>query len=90
MTSVQKLKTPISYTFLESSGRELSHGPILDIFFFEQISRNECFMKKIVFLHFFVSVPKKIQVAADRTIMKIDAFHIAPFEADVPNFSKHL
>ena len=59
-------------------------------FFFEQISRNERFMKKLVFLHFFVAAPKKIQVAADRTIMKIDAFHIAHFEADVPNFSKHL
>ena len=28
-------------------------------FFFEQISRNERFMKKLVFLHFFVSAPKK-------------------------------
>ena len=29
-------------------------------------------------------------MAANRTILKIDAFHIAPFEADVPNFPKHL
>ena len=28
-------------------------------FFFEQISRNERFMKKLVFLHFFVAAPKK-------------------------------
>ena len=33
---------------------------------------------------------KNFQVAANRTILKIDAFHIAHFEADVPNFSKHL
>ena len=43
---VQKLTRPISSTFLESSGRSLSHGSILDIFFFEQISRNQCFMEK--------------------------------------------
>ena len=30
------------------------------------------------------------QVAANRTILKIDAFHITHIEADVPNFSKHL
>ena len=33
---------------------------------------------------------KHFQVAANRTILKIDAFHIAHFEADVPNFPKHL
>ena len=73
---------PISPTFSESSGRQLSHGPSLDIGFFEQILRNERFMKKIVFLHFFI--------AANRTILKIDAFHIAHFEAYIPFFSKHL
>ena len=46
ITPVQKLTRPISSTFLESSGRSLSHGSILDIFFFEQISRNQCFMEK--------------------------------------------
>ena len=39
----------ISPTFSENSGREVSHGPILDIFFFEQISRNERFMAKVDF-----------------------------------------
>ena len=43
----QNLTRPISSTFSESSGRKLSHGPILDIFFFEQISRNERFIKTI-------------------------------------------
>ena len=42
-----------------SSGRELSHGPILDIFFFEQILRNDRFMKKVDFEHFFIAAPKK-------------------------------
>ena len=81
---------PISPTFSESSGRQLSHGPSLDIGFFEQILRNERFMKKIVFLHFLIAAPKKIKAAANRTILKIDAFHIAHFEAYVPLFSKHL
>ena len=81
---------PISPTFSESSGRQLSHGPSLDIGFFEQILGNERFMKKIVFLHFLIAAPKKIQAAANRTILKIDAFHVAHFEADVPVFSKHL
>ena len=49
ITPVQNLTRPISSTFSETSGREVSHGPILDIFFFEQISRNERFMKKIDF-----------------------------------------
>ena len=49
ITPVQNLTRPISPTFLESSGRELSHGPTLDICFFEQISGNERFMKKVVF-----------------------------------------
>ena len=30
-----------------------------DIFFFEQISRNERFMKKVDFKHFFIAAPKK-------------------------------
>ena len=37
-----------------------------------------------------MSALEKIQAAADRTILKIDALHAAHIEADVPNFSKHL
>ena len=44
ITPVQNLTRPISPTFSESSGREVSHGPSLDICFFEQISGNERFM----------------------------------------------
>ena len=33
---------------------------------------------------------KLFQVPADRTILKFDALPIAHFEADVPNFSKHM
>ena len=48
-------------------------------------------MKKIVFFAFFcVPTKKKIQAAANRTILKIDALHISHFEAYVPLFSKHL
>ena len=59
--------------------------------FFEQISENERFMKKMFFFYDFLCPhQKKIQAAANRTILKIDAFHIAHFEAYVPLFSKHL
>ena len=46
--------------------------------------------KKSFFCIFSCPHQKKIQVAANRTILKIDAFHIAHFEAYVPLFSKHL
>ena len=59
ITPVKNVTRPISPTFSESSGRQLSHGPSLDIGFFEQILRNERFMKKIVFLHFFIAAPQK-------------------------------
>ena len=47
ITPVKNVTRPISPTFSESSGRQLSHGPSLDIGFFEQILRNERFMKKM-------------------------------------------
>ena len=59
ITPVKNVTRPISPTFSESSGRQLSHGPSLDIGFFEQILRNERFMKKIFFLHFFIAAPQK-------------------------------
>ena len=37
-----------------------------------------------------MSLSKKIQVAANRTLLKIDALHIAHFEDYVPIFSKHM
>jgi Pyruvate/2-oxoacid:ferredoxin oxidoreductase delta subunit len=67
----------------------ISHGPSLDIGFFEQILRNERFMK-CFFCVFLCPHQKKIQAAANRTILKIDALHISHFEAYVPLFSKHL
>ena len=90
ITPIKNVTRPISPTFSESSGRQLSHGPSLDIGFFEQILRNERFMKKLFFCNFLCPHPKKIQAAANRTIFKIDAFHISHFEAYVPNFLKHL
>ena len=47
-------------------------------------------MENIRFQHFFMTTPKKIQVAADRTILKFDDLPIAHFETDVPLFSKHM
>ena len=49
ITPVQNLTRPISSTFSESSGCQLFHGPILDIFFFEKISRNLRFMQNVDF-----------------------------------------
>ena len=46
--------------------------------------------KKTRILHLFVSLSKKFQVAANRTLSKIDALLIAHFEDNVPNFSKHM
>jgi len=46
--------------------------------------------KKAVFSFFSRPHRKKIQVAADRTILKFDDLPIAHFEADVPLFSKHM
>ena len=46
--------------------------------------------QKRPFLAFFGVPLKKIQVAANRTISKLDALPIAHFEADVPDFSKHM
>ena len=58
ITPVQNFTRPISSTFSETSGREVSLRPILDISPFEQISRNEHLMSNF-FLHFFVATPKK-------------------------------
>ena len=46
--------------------------------------------KKDLFLHFLCPSQKKFQVAANRTLSKIDALPIAHFEDNVPNFSKHM
>ena len=59
ITPVQKLRTPISHTFLESSGRQLSHGAT-----HIGSTTSECWVivgntKKYIFLRFWVSVRKK-------------------------------
>ena len=59
ITPVKNVTRPISPTFSESSGRQLSHEPSLDIGFFEQILRNERFMKKNRFFAFFHCRTKK-------------------------------
>ena len=59
ITPVKKIVRPKSTTFSETSGRELSHGPILEKFSHQKISRRRVFSKKRRFLEFFVSAPKK-------------------------------
>ena len=59
ITPVQNLTRPINSTFSESSGRQLSDGPILVFFVLQQISRNKRFMRKGVFLHFCMTAPRK-------------------------------
>ena len=71
ITPVQNLTRPISSTFSESSGRQLSDGPILGFFFFEQISRNKRFMRKGFFLHFCMTAPRKF--SSGRQSDNIDA-----------------
>ena len=90
ITPVQNLTRPISSTFSETSGREVSHGPSPDIFFFEQISRNEHFWKKLIFNIFSLPHQKKNQTILIRPILKFDALPIAHFETYVPLFLKHL
>ena len=60
ITPVKKIVRPKSTTFSETSGRELWHGPILEKFSHQKISRRRVFSKKRRFLQFFVSAPKKI------------------------------
>jgi len=60
ITPVKKLARPKSTTFSETSGRELSHGPILEKFSHQKISRRRVFSKKRRFLQFSIAAPKKI------------------------------
>ena len=46
--------------------------------------------KKNVFCNFWCNTQNNFQVAANRTLSKIDALHIAHFEDYVPLFSKHM
>ena len=59
ITPVKKIVRPKSTTFSETSGRELSHGPILEKFSHQKISRRRVFSKNRRFLQFFMSAPKK-------------------------------
>ena len=60
ITPVKKIVRPKSTTFSETSGRELSHGPIPEKFSHTKMLRRGDFSKKRRFLQFFVSAPKKI------------------------------
>ena len=60
------------------------------VFLYQNLKQFGKKQKNSCFLHFLVSLSKKIQVAANRTLSKIDALPIAHFEENVPNFSKHM
>ena len=62
ITPVQKLENPISYTFSEPSGRQLSHGGTLDIRCSSKISLNLTKCKKLpVFAFFRDTLQKKFK-----------------------------
>ena len=77
ITPVKKLARPKNTTFSETSGSQLSHGPILEKFSHQKISRRRVFSKKRRFLQFFVSAPKKFQMAANRTILMLEGLPMA-------------
>ena len=60
ITPVKKLARPKSTTFSETSGRELSHGPIPEKFSHTKMLRRGVFSKKRRFLQFSIAAPKKI------------------------------
>ena len=59
ITPVQKLENPISYTFSEPSGRQLSHGGTLDIWCSNKISLKLTICKKLPVFAFFGVTPQK-------------------------------
>ena len=88
ITPVQKLRTPISHTVLELSGRQLSHGAT-----HIGSTTSECWVivgntKNTFFCVFGCPFAKKIQVAADRTILTPAACPIAHLKADVLRIPK--
>ena len=90
ITPIWKLPHPKTTTFLESSGRQLFHGPIL---FFSPVSKYRgmsVLWKMVIFSIFSWPHGKKIQKILIRPILTFDALPIAHFEAYVPNFLKHL
>ena len=58
ITPVKKLARPKSTTFSETSGPELSHGPILEKFSHQKISRRRVFSKNAFFAIFHCRPPK--------------------------------
>ena len=63
---------------------------VVDMCFNINISSNLAKSKNSPFFGIFCVPPKKIQVATNRTVLKLDALPIAHFEASVPDCSKHM
>ena len=60
------------------------------VFLYQNLKLFEENQKKTVFCIFLCHSQNNFQVAANRTLSKIDALHIAHFEDYVPLFSKHM
>ena len=54
------------------------------------MSRRTGFSKKRRFWQFYVSPPKKFQMAVNRTILILEGLPMAHMKAYVPNFLKHM
>ena len=55
-----------------------------------KMSRRRDFSKKRRFWQFYVSPPKKFQMAVNRTILILEGLPMAHMKAYVPNFPKHM
>ena len=90
ITPVEKLARPQSTSFSESSGRELSHGPIPEKFSLTKMSRRRGFSQKRFFCNFPLPPQEIFQVAANRTILILEGLPMAHLKAFVPYFQKHM
>ena len=90
ITPVQNLTRPISSTFSESSGRQLSDGPILDFFSLSKFRGTSVLWEKVFFCIFAWPHRENFQVAADRTILTPAGFPIAHLKAYALKFSGNM
>ena len=88
ITPVKKLARPKSTTFSETSGRELSHGPILEKFSHQKISRRRVFSKKRRFLQFSIAAPRKISNGCQSDNFDARRSAHGSSESSCPKFSK--
>ena len=88
ITPVKKLARPKSTTFSETSGRELWHGPILEKFSHQKISRRRVFSKKRRFLQFSIAAPRKISNSCQSDNFDARRSAHGSSESSCPKFSE--